>query len=218
VKAAAYARVSTVRRVKGGESDERVYDQNPAIQEHAIREMVQARGWELSKVYTDRASGAKERRPALDELMTDARAGKFSVVVVWRYDRFARSVMHLISALNEFRLLGIDFVSLREGIDTRTPTGRAMFGMIATFAELERELIIERVNAGIAHSKVHGTKSGLAAGGQRRVWDRGKAEKLRQRGMSWRAIARELSLPVSTIRGHFGGVRRTLSEMAKKGL
>ena len=109
------------------------------------------RGWQLHHVYADRASGAKERRPGLDALMADARRGLFNVVLVWRFDRIARSVKQLDLALEEFRLLGINFVSCQEALDTSTPMGHAMFTIIAAMAQLEREIIHERVIAGLEH-------------------------------------------------------------------
>jgi len=106
--------------------------------------MITQRGWNLYGSYSDRASGAKERRAGLDMLMADARRGLFDVVIVWRFDRFARSVKQLVLGLEEFRALGIDFVSHQEALDTSTPMGKAMFTIIAAMAELERSIIRER--------------------------------------------------------------------------
>jgi len=117
IRAAMYLRVSTAS--KSGHGDARAYDQNPEVQEQPLRELIAQRGWQPAKIYSDRASGAKEHRPGLSSLMADARRGGFDVVVVWRFDRFARSVKQLVLALEEFRALGIDFVSHQEALDTR---------------------------------------------------------------------------------------------------
>lgn len=142
-RAGVYVRVSTATRTRHG--DALTFDQDPAVQEQPLRELVAQRGWTLHRVYSDRASGAKERHPGLDALLADARRGAFDVVVVWRFDRFARSVKQLVLTLEEFRSLGIDFISHQEALDTSTPMGRAMFTIIAAMAELERSVIRERV-------------------------------------------------------------------------
>jgi DNA invertase Pin-like site-specific DNA recombinase len=108
-RAALYIRVSTASKSQRGDAIS--FDQNPEVQEQPLRELVTGRGWHLYKVYSDRASGAQESRRGLDALMADARRGLFDVVVVWRFDRFARSVKQLVLALEEFRSLNIDFVS-----------------------------------------------------------------------------------------------------------
>jgi len=139
MKAALYVRVSTA--AKATHAGTNGFVQDPAVQEHPRRELVAQRGWTLYRVYADRASGAKERRPGLDALMADARRGTIDVVVVWRFDRFARSVRQLVLALEEFRSLGVDFISHQEALDTSTPMGKAMFTIIAAMAELERSVI-----------------------------------------------------------------------------
>jgi DNA invertase Pin-like site-specific DNA recombinase len=111
--------------------------------------LVEQRGWALHKVYCDRASGAKERRTRLGSLMDDARRRMFDVVVVWRFDRFARSAKQLVMALEEFQSLGIDFISHQEAVDTSTPAGKAILTVMAAMAELERSLIREGVRAGL---------------------------------------------------------------------
>lgn len=126
---ASYLRVSTTTKSQHGEA--LAFDQDPAVQEQPLRELAAQRGWTVAQVYSDRASGAKERRPGLDALMADARRGAFDVMVVWRFDRFARSVRQLVLALEEFQGLGIDFVSHQEALDTSTPMGKAMFTIIA---------------------------------------------------------------------------------------
>jgi DNA invertase Pin-like site-specific DNA recombinase len=121
----------------------------------------QQRGLEVYKVYVDRGiSGTKDKRPALDTLMDDARKRRFDAVLVWRFDRFARSTRHLITALEEFRHYGIDFISFHENIDTSSPMGKAMFTVVAAVAELERSLIAERVKAGLRNAKSKGKHIG----------------------------------------------------------
>jgi DNA invertase Pin-like site-specific DNA recombinase len=134
-RVAVYVRVSTTSKSKQGEAVNFV--QNLEVQEEPLKELIAQRGWTLHRVYSDRASGAKERRPGLDALMADARRGLFDVVIVWRFDRFARSVKQLVLGLEEFRALGIDFVSHQEALDSSTPLGKAMFTIIGAMAELE---------------------------------------------------------------------------------
>jgi DNA invertase Pin-like site-specific DNA recombinase len=193
-----YLRASTSTRSKHG--DALAYDQDPAVQEKPLLELLAQRGWQHQGTYTDRASGAKEKRPGLDALMADARRGQYEVVVVWRFDRFAPSVKQLVLALEEFRALGIDFVSHQEALDTSTPMGKAMFTIIAAMAELERSVIRERVKAGLAHARRHGTKSGRPVGRPRAVFDRARARELRRAGWSWGKIARKLGTSVASVR------------------
>jgi DNA invertase Pin-like site-specific DNA recombinase len=129
VRAAGHLRVSTDSKTKRGDAS--TFDQDPAVQERPLRELIEQRGWTQHGVYSDWASGAEEHRPGLDALMADARRGLFNVVVVFRFDRFARSVRQLVLALEEFRSLGIDFVSHQEALDTSAPMGKAMFTIIA---------------------------------------------------------------------------------------
>jgi DNA invertase Pin-like site-specific DNA recombinase len=128
-KAAIYVRVSTAAKVKAGADS--VFEQNPDVQELPLRQLAEQRGWNVVRVYSDRASGAKENRAGLKSLMADARRGAFAVVLVWRFDRFARSIEQLVSTLAEFRSLKIDFVSHQESLDTSTPMGKAMFTITA---------------------------------------------------------------------------------------
>ena len=147
---ALYARVSTTGK-----------GQDPAMQLAELREYCQRRGWAVAAEYVDTGiSGSKERRPQLDKLWADARRRRFDAVIVYRYDRFARSLRQLVNALEEFRALGIDFVSLHEGVDTSTPNGRLVFGIFASIAQFERELIRERVCSGIAHARSKGKRLG----------------------------------------------------------
>src|SRR6516225_4178251 len=180
-RAALYVRVSTNNRATRNQA---VFEQNPEVQEQPLRQLAEQRGWSVTKVYSDRMSGACESRPGLNALMQDAKRGAFDVVVVWRFDRFARSIEQLVSALAEFRALGIDFISHQEALDTSTPMGKAMFTIIGAMAELERSVIRERVQAGVDHAKQNGTKSGKAIGRPRRVFDRAEVLRLRQGGAS----------------------------------
>lgn len=141
-------------------------------------------------------SGAKERRPELDRLLAGCRKRHFDAVVVYRYDRFARSLRQLVNALAEFDALGIQFVSLHEGVDTSTPNGRLVFGIFASIAEFERELIRERVRSGLAAARARGKRLGRP----RCNVDQSRIDALRTQGFSWRMIARELGVGVATAR------------------
>jgi DNA invertase Pin-like site-specific DNA recombinase len=152
------------------------------------------------RVYSDRLSGATEGRPGLNALMADARRGAFDLVVVWRFDRFARSVKQLVLALEEFHSLGIDFVSHQEALDTSTPMGRAMFTIIGAMAELEREVIRERTAAGLEHARQHGTRSGKPIGRPRAVFRHDQVLQLHGEGLSGREIARRLGVGEGTVR------------------
>ena len=162
----------------------------------ALREYAQRRGFEMIGEYRDEGiSGSKDSRPALDRLMKDARARKFDVVIVARFDRFARSVSHLLRALEEFNHLGIDFVSLSESIDTSTPMGKMIFTVLGAVAELERNLIKKRVQMGISRAR----KQGKQVGRPKRIFDREKARMLVQT-MSIREAARQLGVSRGVVR------------------
>jgi DNA invertase Pin-like site-specific DNA recombinase len=149
-------------------------------------------------------SGAKERRPELDRLLTECRRRRVDAVVVYRYDRFARSLRQLVNALCEFDALGIQFVSLHEGVDTSTPNGRLVFGIFASIAEFERELIRERVRSGLAAARARGKRLGRPPA---RV-DASKIGALRAQGYGWRKIAAELGVGCA---GSAGNGERALS-------
>src|SRR5712671_4253866 len=196
-RAVLYVRVSTASKSKQGEAVNFV--QNLEVQEQPLRDLVLQRGWQFQQLYSDRASGAKERRPGLDALMADARRGLFDVVVVWRFDRFARSVKQLVLALEEFRALGIDFISHQEALDSSTPMGRAMFTIIAAIAELERKIIRERVVAGLDYAHTNGTRSGKPVGRPRVIFRHDQVFELRNQDKSWRQIAKVCGVGVTTV-------------------
>jgi DNA invertase Pin-like site-specific DNA recombinase len=193
-RAALYMRVSTKN-----------HGQTTDTQALALHEYAQHRGFMIAEEYRDEGiSGSKDSRPALDRLMKDARARKFDVIVVVRFDRFARSVSHLLRALEEFSHLGVDFVSLSESIDTSTPMGKMIFTVLGAVAELERNLIHERVAMGISRAR----KQGKALGRPRVEVDALQVAGLRARGLSWNEIAESLGVGRGTAERAF----RTLSQ------
>lgn len=184
MKIALYARVSTE-------------GQDPEVQLDALRAHVMNRGWELVEEFIDKGvSGAKERRPALDRLLDGAWKGRFQAVLVWRFDRFARSVKHLITALEHFRSLHIHFISLQEQFDTSTPIGQAMFTIIGAMAQLERDIIRERVKAGLERARAKGVRLGRPAAMAKPT----EALALWREGRSLGDIARALHCSRSTVR------------------
>jgi DNA invertase Pin-like site-specific DNA recombinase len=166
------------------------------MQLRELREHCERRGWQISCEYVDEGiSGSKEKRPRLDSLMADAHRRKFDAVIVWRFDRFARSVSHLLRALETFNALGIAFVSLSENVDTTTPTGKMIFTVLGAVAELERSLIVERVKAGLRNARAKGKRLGRP----RTVVDASRIAALRARGLGWKKIAGELGIGVGTL-------------------
>ena len=183
-RVAIYCRVSTL-------------DQSTDSQLLDLKRYIQERGWHIFKEYCDNGiSGTKDSRPALNELMDDAKKRRFDVVLVWRFDRFARSTKHLILALEEFRNLGIDFVSYQENIDTRSPLGSAIFTIISAVAQLERDIIAERVKAGLRRAKDRGKRLGRPQG---TALDIEAASRLRREGMGLRQIAEKLGSSKTTV-------------------
>ena len=177
IRAAIYARVSTGHNA-----------QDPTMQTRELEEYCQRRGWQVADCYVDTGiSGSKESRPELDRLMTDARQRKLDVVLVWKLDRFGRSLKHLVNALAEFEALGITFASLKDNLDLSTPSGRLMFQIIGAMAEFERSLIQERVRAGLRNAKAKGRKLGRP----RISVDSQEIARLRAQGRSWSTIFRE---------------------------
>src|ERR1700692_894376 len=185
-RAAIYARVSTIG-----------HGQSAEMQLRELREHCKRRGWQIAGEYVDTGiSGAKDRRPELDRLMQDGHRRKFDVVAVWKFDRFARSVSHLLRALDTFRVLGIEFVSLSESLDTATPAGRMVFTVLGAVAELERSLISERVRAGLRNARAKGKRLGRP----RKIVDASRVATLRAQGRSWRKIARVMECSARTAR------------------
>jgi DNA invertase Pin-like site-specific DNA recombinase len=181
-KAALYARVST-------------NGQEPTVQFLELREFCNRRGFQIAAEFVDKGiSGSREQRPALDKLMVACRKRQVDAVVVYRYDRFARSLRQLVNALEEFRCLGVDFISIHEGVDTSTPNGRLVFGIFATIAEFERELIRDRVRSGLAAAKARGVRVGRP----RVLVDAATIACLRREGLSWSEITRDTGISKGT--------------------
>jgi DNA invertase Pin-like site-specific DNA recombinase len=167
------------------------------MQTRELREYCERRGWTVVAEYVDVGiSGTKEKRPELDRLMADAHRRRFDVVAVWKFDRMARSVSHLLRALETFNSLGVEFVSLSESLDTATPAGRMVFTVLGAVAELERSLIVERVRAGLRNAKAKGKRLGRP----RVVVNAARIAVLRSQGHSWRAIASELGSSERSVR------------------
>jgi DNA invertase Pin-like site-specific DNA recombinase len=182
-RAVIYARVSTLR-------------QDESLQLADLRQLAKRHEWDIVTEYIDRGvSGSKESREELDKMMKDATRKKFDVVMVWKFDRFARSMKHLVTALEQFRVLGIDFVSHQEAVDTATPMGTAMFGMIAVMAQFERELIRERVRAGLENAK----RKGVQLGRHETRFDVDEAIILRKEGVSWGEISKRLGVSKTVV-------------------
>ncbi len=186
-KVAIYVRVSTK-------------DQSVGMQLNDLERYSKERGLNIFKVYEDNGvSGTKETRPALSSLMDDARKRKFDVVLVWRFDRFARSTKHLVNALYEFRNLGIDFISYQENIDTSSPLGEAIFTIISAMSKLERDIIAERVKGGLRKARANGKRLGRPES----EVDTDKIVEYKKQGKSIREIAKEMGI-------HRSKVERTL--------
>lgn len=184
-KVGIYARVSTLD--KGQDVD---------LQISELRAYAMARGWEIFNEYVDIGqSGAKEQRPSLNKLIEDARKRRIDIILVWRLDRFGRSLKHLIVSLDELKAIGVGFVSLKESLDFTTSTGRLMLHLLGAFAEFERELIRERVKAGVAHAKAKGKRLGRPI----EEINVKKLLELRNQGSTVRAIAQEIGVSVGLV-------------------
>lgn len=182
-RVAVYVRVSTK-------------DQSVDMQMNDLERYSRERGLGVFKVYQDNGvSGTKETRPALNDLMNDARKRRFDTVLVWRFDRFARSTKHLVNALYEFRNLGIDFISYPENIDTSSPLGEAIFTIISAMSRLERDIIAERVKGGLRKARAKGKRLGRPNGSI----DINRVIKRKEQGMSIREMAKELGLSRSKV-------------------
>jgi DNA invertase Pin-like site-specific DNA recombinase len=183
-RVALYARVSTVDK-----------GQDPETQLIALREYAERRGFEIVGEYIDYASGTREDRPQYRTLLEAARKRQLDVILVWRYDRFARSTQALVQALKEFQTLGVDFISHQENIDTTTPQGEMIFAVMASLAQFESALISERVKAGMARAKAQGkriSRSPIASDVQVRI------AKLHEQGFSIHQISKQLGIGYGT--------------------
>jgi DNA invertase Pin-like site-specific DNA recombinase len=177
------------------------------MQTRELEEYCQRRGWELVGSYIDNGvSGSKESRPELDRLMVDARQRRLDVVLVWKLDRFGRSLKHLVNALAEFEALGITFASLKDNLDLSTPSGRLMFQIIGAMAEFEKSLIQERVRAGLRNARAKGRRLGRP----RVTVDSQEIARLRAQGHSWSTIQQETGVAKGTAQRAFS----RLSEVA----
>lgn len=190
IRVAIYARVSTTN-----------HGQDTAMQTRELKEYIERRGWRLVGEFVDIGiSGTKEKRPELDRLMSEAYKRRFDVLCVWRFDRFARSVSHLLRALETFKALGIDFISFSEQMDTSTPAGKMVFTVLGAVAELERSLIVERVRAGMRNARAKGkligrpAKTHLDQDARRSIWEAHK-----RGGMSLRQLATQFSTSLGTV-------------------
>lgn len=185
MKVAIYARVSTLNN-----------GQSPEMQLRELREYCARRGWTLVSEYVDAGiSGAKDSRPELNRLMADAHKRRFDVVCVWKFDRFARSVSHLLRALETFKVLGIEFVSFSEQMDTSTPTGKMVFTVLGAVAELERSLIAERVRAGLRNARAKGKRLGRPSAKVSNI----EISKLLASGVSMQNIGEQLGCSAATV-------------------
>jgi len=185
MKIALYARVSTTDK-----------GQDPQMQLRELREYCERRKLDIVGEYIDNGiSGSKESRPELNRLMADANRRKFDAVLVWKFDRFARSTSHLLKALETFQSLKIDFVSLTEGIDTSTPVGAMVFTILGAVGQMERELIRERIRAGVRNARAKGRKLGRP----RVAVDASAVASMRAAGDSYRAVAAKLGVSVGSI-------------------
>lgn len=185
VLAGVYARVSTVNA-----------GQDPTMQTRELAAYCERRGWAVFDTYVDNGvSGKRDSRPALNRLMADAHARRFDVIICWRFDRFSRSVSHLCRALETFNALDIQFVSLCEQVDTSTPTGKLVFTILGAVAEGERNLIAERVRAGLRNARAKGKRLGRPT----KCVDVDRVNSLRASGKSWRSVASMMKLSVGTV-------------------
>lgn len=195
VRAALYARVSTTN------------GQDPEMQLRELREYASRRGWLVDKEYVDQGvSGSRESRPALNALMNDAHRRKFDAVLVWKIDRFGRSLKHLVNSLAELGALGVAFISFRDNLDLSTPSGRLMFQIIGAMAEFERALIQERVRAGIRNAQAKGKRLGRP----RVVVDASSIASLRAQGRSWSQVRTQLGVSKGTAQRALAGLPKTV--------
>ncbi len=197
-RAALYTRVSTDK-------------QDVDLQVEELRRLAVRRGWEIVDEYADVISGAATKRPELDRLLAGAHAGRFDVVAVWKLDRLGRSLIHMVQVVDELLGKGVHVVSATEPhMDSTTPQGRLMRNILGSMAEYERELIRERVRAGLERAKARGVKLGRRP----RVVDLEEIRRRRARGQGWKKIARALKVPTRTLRRKFGGGQNPPRELS----
>lgn len=177
-RAVFYTRVSTA-------------EQNTAAQESELRQFAKNRGWDVTRVYSDKISGKTSSRPALDQLMDDCRKRRVDIVLVWKFDRFGRSLRHLVTSLEEFKRLGVDFISATEGIDTTIPSGELVFQIFGAIAQFESGLISERVKAGLAEAKRKGKSLGRPAIKKLSRQEIAEIRRARRRGVTLRELSRK---------------------------
>jgi len=195
MKTALYARVSTLN------------GQDPEMQLRELREYAARRGWQVTDEYTDHGvSGSRDSRPELNRLMADACQRRFDAILVWKVDRFGRSLRHLVNSLAELGALGVAFVSLRDNLDLSTPSGRLMFAVIGAMAEFERALIQERVRAGLGNARAKGKQLGRP----QRIVHRESILQMKAEGLSIRQIAERIGIGYGTVRARLAGERKTL--------
>jgi DNA invertase Pin-like site-specific DNA recombinase len=193
LRVALYARVSTLN------------NQDPEMQLAELREYAARRGLQIVEEFTDQGvSGCKESRPALNRMMSDVCRRRFDAVLVWKIDRFGRSLKHLVNALAELAALGVAFISLRDNLDLSTPSGRLMFQIIGAMAEFERALIQERVRAGLRNARAKGKRLGRP----RVIVDVYKIAALRTQGRSWAQIEEEVGVSKGTAQRAFAGLAK----------
>jgi len=186
-RAALYARTSTGNK-----------GQDPQMQVEALQRVAEQRGWNVTGVYVDHGvSGKKDSRPEFDRMMADCHAGRIDVLAVWKFDRFGRSLRHLVEALAEFEAIGVAFVSVTESIDSGSPIGKAMFHIIGALAEFEHSLIQERIAAGVARARKAGVKFGRP---RKDDIDMDRVKRLLKHGHSVRSISRLLDINRGTLR------------------
>ncbi|MBX7147712.1 recombinase family protein [bacterium] len=184
MKIAIYARVSTLN-----------HGQDPITQLFPLREYCKNRGFEVYKEYVDYISGIKEKRPQLDQLLLEAKQRKFDAILVWKLDRLGRSLKHLVTLIDEFHALGIQFISHTEGMDTTTPAGKLLFNIVGSIAGFERDLIRERVKAGLEKAKNNGKRLGRPTAN----YSTARIRLLKYKGLSTRAIASSLGISNATV-------------------
>ena len=198
VRVALYARISTLN-----------HGQDPEVQLRELRAYCERRGFEIAGEFIDKGiSGSREQRPALDKLMAVCRKRLVDAVVVYRYDRFARSLRQLVNALEEFNSLDIDFISLHEGVDTSTPNGRLVFGIFASVAEFERHLTRDRICSGLAAAKAKGKRVGRP----RVAVDALRIASLRREGYSWSQITAKTGVTKGTAQRALQACPKPLSQ------